>query len=74
MIETDRHVPSAVGAPKIITCLLSAHEDLLPHDATTIEDLLLRLESADDTTIADDLRRQLSAKLPKPKKPWWKFC
>jgi tetratricopeptide (TPR) repeat protein len=60
-------------APKIVTCLLNAHEDLLPHDAAAIEDLLRRLEFAGDTTLAADLRCQLEAKQPKPRKPWWKL-
>jgi tetratricopeptide (TPR) repeat protein len=65
--------PLADIAPKIVTCLLNAHEDLLPHDAASIEDLLRRLESAGHPTLAAGLRRQLEAKQPKPKKPWWKF-
>ena len=63
--------PLADIAPKIVTCLLNAHEDLLPHDAATIEDLLRRLESAGHPTPTADLRRQLEAK--QPKKPWWKL-
>ena len=65
--------PLADIAPKIVTCLLNAHEDLLPHDAATIEDLLRRLESAGHTTLTADLRLQLEAKQPQPRKPWWKF-
>ncbi len=60
-------------APKIVTCLLNAHENLMAHDAATIEDLLRRLESAGHPTLAADLRRQFEAKQPKPKKPWWKL-
>ena len=59
-------------APKIVTCLLNAHEELLPADAATIEDLLGRLETAGHTTLATDLRCQLDAKQPKPKRRWWK--
>ena len=60
-------------APKLVTCLLNAHEDLLPHDSATIEDLLRRLESAGHPALTADLRRQFAAKQPKPKKPWWKL-
>jgi tetratricopeptide (TPR) repeat protein len=69
----DRGEPIEELAPQIVTCLLNAHETLLPHDAATIEDLLQRLESAGHTPLAADLRRQLEAKQPKPKKPWWKL-
>lgn len=60
-------------APKIVTCLLNAHENLMAHDADVIEDLLRRLESAGHPTPAANLRRPLEAKQPKPKKPWWRF-
>jgi hypothetical protein len=67
-----RGEPLPAVAPKLITCLVSAHEDLVPTDAARIEDLLRQLEAAGHATLAIQLRQQHASKLIPPKKPWWK--
>lgn len=58
-------------APKLITCLLNAHETPLTSDVKHIEALLQRLEQAGYSGLAAPLRLQLQAKLPR--KRGWKF-
>jgi len=67
-----RGEPLTEVAPKLITCLVSAHEDLIPAHAARIEDLLRQLEAAGHATLATELRQQHAGKLAPPKKPWWK--
>jgi tetratricopeptide (TPR) repeat protein len=67
-----RGEPLQEVAPKLITCLVSAHEDLIPADAARIEDLLRQLEASGHATLATQLRQQHASKLAPPKKPWWK--
>ncbi len=69
----ERGDPLEDLAPNIVTCLLNAHETLMPHHAAAIDDLLRRLTDAGHATLAANLRRQLEAKIPKPQKPWWKI-
>ena len=59
--------PLADIAPKIVTCLLNAHEDLLPHDAATIEDLLRRLESAGHPAPAPTSAASSQPNYPRPR-------
>ncbi|MEI7941496.1 MAG: hypothetical protein WCK27_32865, partial [Verrucomicrobiota bacterium] len=68
-----RGEPLAEVAPKLITCLVNAHEDLIPADAAKIEDLLRQLEAAGHVALATQLRQQHASKLAPPKKPWWKL-
>jgi WD40 repeat protein len=61
--------------PKLITCLLNAHEDLSAADASRIEALLQELDNAGLETLATPLRMQLAKKknISAPKKLFWKF-
>ena len=69
-----RGEPLAEHGPKLVACLLNAHEDVLPGDAAKIEALLRQLDAAGHSAIATDLRRQLAAKqYASASKPWWKF-
>ena len=66
--------PLAEHGPKLVACLLNAHEDVLPAHAAQIEALLRQLDAAGHSAIASDLRRQFAAKQSAfAPKPWWKF-
>jgi hypothetical protein len=67
-----RGEPLSAHAPQLITCLLHAHEVLLPGDAARIESLLAQLEAAGHAALAAPLRQQFTAKRALAKKPWWK--
>ena len=60
-------------APKLITCLLNAHEQLSPSSVFRIDGLLNQLESASHAALAAPLRQKLEAKRGANKKPRWKF-
>jgi len=60
-------------APKMIVCLLNAHETPLESDAGRIQTLFQQLEQAGHADLAAPLREQLQAKLPGTSKKWWKF-
>jgi tetratricopeptide (TPR) repeat protein len=60
-------------APKLIICLLNAHETLSPAIVTRIETLLTQLNSTGQSALAAPLREQLQAKLRSTRKKWWKF-
>jgi hypothetical protein len=63
--------PLAEHAPKLISCLLNAHETPLESDVKRIETLLQKLEQSGHANLAASLRQQLQAKLPRKKN--WKF-
>jgi hypothetical protein len=63
----------AEHAPKLITCLLNAHETPLESDVKRIETLLQQLELAGHADLAAPLRQQLQTKLPASRKKWWKI-
>ena len=67
----DAGEPLAEYAPKLITCLLNAHDTLLESDIKRIETLLQKLEQAGHADLAAPLRQQFQAKLPRKKS--WKF-
>lgn len=67
-----RGEPLSAHGPQLITCLLNAHEDLLPGDAARIESLLTQLEAAGHAALVAPLRQQFTAKRAPAKKPWWK--
>ena len=50
-------------APDHITALLNLHEALSPATVTRIESLLAQLDSAGHTTLANEFRAKLTAKL-----------
>ena len=69
----ERGESLAEHAPKLIACLLNAHEQLLPGDAAKIESLLGQLEAAGHAALAAPLRQEFSAKRTPVRKPWWKI-
>lgn len=65
--------PLADCGPKLITCLLSAHTEVLPGDAEKIEKLAAQLDAAGHPELAAEVRAQLAARQHKPPpRPWWK--
>ena len=62
--------PLAEVVPRLVDCLLNAHDELLPGTCARIVELLAKLESAGHTALARDIRATYTARLPK--KPWWK--
>jgi len=69
----DAGEPLAEHAPKLVTCLLNAHEALLESDVSRIQTLLQRLDQEGHADLSTPLRKQLQAKLPGPRKKWWRF-
>ena len=67
----DLGEPLMEVVPRLVDCLLNAHDELLPGPAARIEDLISRLESAGHADLARQLRATCTARLPK--KPWWKL-
>jgi hypothetical protein len=69
----DANEPLPEVAPKLIACLLNAHEIPLEADVKRIETLLQQMEQAGHVNLAAPIRQQLQAKLAPKRKPWWKF-
>ena len=69
----DAGEPLAEYGPKLITCLLNAHETPLESYVSRIRTLLQQLEQAGRADLAAPLREQLQARLSGPPKRWWKF-
>jgi tetratricopeptide (TPR) repeat protein len=66
--------PVAECGPKLVTCLLSAHAEVLPGDAEKIEKLAAQLDAAGHAAEAAEVRAQLAARqFNPPPRPWWKL-
>lgn len=68
----DRSELLQTVAPDLITALLNAHADPLPATIDRVRKLISELEELGHNDLALAARRQLEAKLPPAKKPWWK--
>ncbi|MEI6674348.1 MAG: hypothetical protein WCO57_04130 [Verrucomicrobiota bacterium] len=66
----DLGEPLAEIVPRLVACLLNAHEELSPGACARIGELLAKLESAGHTDLALQVRATYTARLPR--KPWWK--
>lgn len=66
-----RGEPLVEYGPKLVTCLLSAHEIPLAEDRRRAEDILTRLERAGHHAIASPLRHQLMTQANKHKGATW---
>jgi WD40 repeat protein len=69
----DAGEPLAEHGPKLIACLLNAHESRLESDVKRIETLLQELEKAGHANLAAPLREQLQSMLLNSDRKWWKI-
>ena len=67
----DQGDPLAEIVPRLVACLLNAHEEISPATRARIEDMLAKLESAGHADLARQVRATYTARLPT--KPWWKL-
>jgi len=68
----DQGTPLKTVAPDLITALLNIHAELPPANVTRVRKLISELEEYGHFDLALAARRQLEAKLPQGRKPWWK--